>query len=86
MSDRNSRSRNHLISWDNVNLAAATPSAPLSETKRTGPQGNQVKGSSRLRFAFSLVTRMFYIIFRLLYGGAKFLTRRISEIREKLRS
>jgi hypothetical protein len=85
-SERNSRSRNHIISWDKIDSAAMEPGIPLSETKRTSAQGNQVKGSSRLRFASSLVTRMFYIIFRLLYGGAKFLIRGISEIRERLRS
>jgi hypothetical protein len=83
---RNSRSRNNLISWDKIELTAAKPSLPLTETKSTSFQGNEVRGSSVLRFASSLVTRVIYQIFRLLYGGAKFLTRGISEIREMLRS
>ena len=86
LSGRNSTSRNHIISWDKIDSAAAEPGIPLPETKRTSAQGNQVRGSSILRFASRLVTRMFHIIFRLLYGGAKFLTRGISEIRERLRS
>ena len=85
MISRNSRSRNHLISWDKIDLTAAKPSLPLTETKRTSSQGNGVGGSSVLRFAFSLVTRLFYQTFGFLYGGAKFLTRAISEIREMLR-
>jgi hypothetical protein len=83
---RNSRSRNHLISWDKIDLTAAKPSLPMTETKRTSSQGNEVRCSSVIRFASSLVTRVLYQSFRLLYGGAKFLTRGVSEIREMLRS
>jgi hypothetical protein len=86
LSERNLRSRNHLISWDKKDLAAAKPSLPLTETKRASSQGDEVRGSSVLRFASSLVIRVFYIIFRLLFGMAKFLISRISEIRERWRS
>jgi hypothetical protein len=85
LSDRNSRSRNHFISWDKIDHVAAKPSFPSSETKRNSAQGNQVKVSSILSFAPSMFTRLFYLIFRLSYGVAKFLTRRISETRERLR-
>jgi len=83
---RDSRSRNQLISWDKIDLSAAKSSLPLTETKRTSSQGNPVRGSSVFRFASSLITRLFYQSFRLLYGGAKFLARGISEVRKMLRS
>jgi hypothetical protein len=86
LSERNPRSRNHIISWEVLGLGAKKPSNPLKETKGIVAQATPTEGSSILRFASSLVTRSFYIIFRLLYGGAKFLIRGISEIRERLRS
>jgi hypothetical protein len=83
---RNSRPKNYLISWDKIDLEATKTSIPLSGNKRNSSQVNQVNGSSILRFSSGLATRMFYIIFRLLYAGAKFLTRRFSDIRERFRS
>lgn len=80
------RARNYLISWDKLDFVATKPSIPLSETKRTRSQGSRIEVNSVLRFTSTLPIKALYKILKLLFELAKFGTKRISGIREKLRS
>jgi hypothetical protein len=77
LSEKKLRPRNEILSWETLNSVG---------TQSTITQGHQKKARSILGFTSSLPTRAFYIIFKLLFEGAKFLTRNISGIRERFRS
>lgn len=77
MNEQKSRSRNENISWETLNSAA---------TQSSVSQGHLEKVKLIFRFTSSLPTRVLYIIFKILFEGAKFITRIISGIRERLRS
>jgi len=76
VSEQKPRSRNVIISWENLNPEG---------TKSTIAQDHQKNGSI-FRIASSLPIKAFYIIFKLLFEGAKFLTKSISGLRKRLRS
>jgi hypothetical protein len=76
VSEQKPRSRNVIISWENLNPEA---------TKSTIAQDHQKVGSI-FRIASSLPMKAFYKIFKLLFEGAKFLTKSISGLRKRLRS
>jgi len=77
MSEQKSRSRNENISWETLNSAA---------TQSSVTQGHLEKVKLFFRFTSSLPTRVLYIIFKILFEYAKFITRILSGIRERLRS
>jgi hypothetical protein len=77
LSEKKLRSRNEIISWETLNPAA---------TQSSITQGHQEKVKLIFRFTSSLPTRAFYTIFKILFEGAKFITRIISGIRKRLRS
>ena len=76
MSEQKPRSRNVIISWENLNPEA---------TKSTISQDHQKVGSI-FRIPSSLTMKAFYIIFKLFFEGAKFLAKSISGLRKELKS
>ena len=76
MSEQKPRSRNVIISWENLNPEA---------TKSTIAQDHQKIGSI-FSIASSLPMKAFYKIFKLLFEGPKFLIKSISGLRKELKS